>query len=87
VLTGNHDAEFQFGPGTVKLQVPKSVRAELEVEVEDGQVEVEIEFTWPLSQRSSEPAAAVAPRAKRTGPPGRANSAGRPGQAGRARRK
>ena len=86
-FTGNHDAEFPFGPGMVKLRVPGSVRVELEVEVEDDEVEIEIEFTWPLSQRKTEPAAAVAPGAKAsTSPVERANGAGRPGPAGRSRR-
>ncbi len=86
-FTGDHDAEFPFGSGTVKLHVPGSVRAELEVEVEDDEVEIEIEFTWPLSQRKAEPAAAVAPGAKAASSPvERANGAGRPGRAGRARR-
>jgi amphi-Trp domain-containing protein len=80
-FTGDHDAEFSFGPGTVKLHVPGSVRAELEVEVE-------IEFTWPLSQRKGELAAAVAPGAKAPNrSPQRAGSAGRSGPGGRARRK
>jgi amphi-Trp domain-containing protein len=87
-FTGDHDAEFSFGPGTVKLHVPGSVRAELEVEVEDDEVEVEIEFTWPLSQRKGELAAAVAPGAKAPNrSPQRAGSAGRSGPGGRARRK
>jgi amphi-Trp domain-containing protein len=86
-FTGDHDAEFPFGPGTVKLHVPGNVRAELEVEVEDDEVEVEIEFTWPLSQRKGEPAG-VAPEAKAaSSSPERADSAGRPGHGGRARRK
>jgi amphi-Trp domain-containing protein len=50
-FTGDGDAEFPFGPGTVKLDVPRTVRAELEVEVEDDEVQVEIEFKWALPQR------------------------------------
>jgi len=53
-FAGDHDAEVPFGPGTVRLHVPGSVRAELEVEVEDDQVELEIEFKWPRSQRNGE---------------------------------
>jgi amphi-Trp domain-containing protein len=87
-FSGEHDAEFPFGPGTVKLHVPGSVRAELEVEVEDDKVEVEIEFTWPLPQRNAGLAAAIAPGAKAaTSRPERANGARRPPSAGRARRK
>jgi amphi-Trp domain-containing protein len=90
-FAGDHDAEFPFGPGSVKLSVPGSLRAELEVEVEDDEVEVEIEFTWPLSQRKAEPAAAVtaaaAPSKVASSPRARGNGAGRPGQAGRPKRK
>ena len=83
-FSGEHDAEFPFGPGTVKLQVPGSVRAELEVEVEDDEVEVEIEFTWPLPQRNAGLAAAIAPGAKAPASrPERANGARRPANAGR----
>lgn len=86
-FSGEHDAEFPFGPGTVKLHVPGSVRAELEIEVEDNEVEIEIEFTWPLPQRSAGLAAAVAPGAKAaTSRPERANGARRPAHAGRAKR-
>ena len=87
-FTGDHDAEFPFGPGTVKLHVPGSVRAELEIEVEDDEVEVEIEFTWPLPQRYAEPTAALAAgaRAASTPRPARANGAVRRAPARRAKR-
>src|SRR5215472_11572044 len=86
-FTGDHEAEFPFGPGTVTLQVPGSVRAELEVEVGDDEVEVEIEFTWPVSRRNGEHrAAAVAADAKGassppSGPTARAGQ-GTPGAPG-----
>jgi amphi-Trp domain-containing protein len=88
-FTGEHDAEFPFGPSTVKLHVPGSVRAELEVEVEDDKVEVEIEFTWPLPQRNAELAAAVAhsPRAASSPRAQRATRQGQQAHAGRAKRK
>jgi amphi-Trp domain-containing protein len=87
-FAGDHDGEFSLGPGTVKLLVPGSVRAELEVEVEDDEVEVEIEFKWPLPQRNAERAAIVQSGAKaRSSSPVRANGAGRPGQATRAKRR
>jgi amphi-Trp domain-containing protein len=85
-FTGEHDAEFPFGPGTVKLHVPGRVRAEVEVEVEDDEVELEIEFHWPLSQRTREPAAA-SPRAKVGASAEGANGASRSGQAVRTKRR
>ena len=88
VFAGDHDAKVPIGPGTVKLDVPGSVRAELEVEVGDDEVEVEIEFTWPLHQRNAERASAVPPGAKAaSSSPVRANGAGRPGHAARAKRR
>ena len=83
-FAGDHDAEVPFGPGTVKLHVPGSVRAELEVEIAENEVGVEIEFTWPLSQRNGEHrAAAVAADTKgasspRSGPTARVGQ-GTPG--------
>lgn len=77
-LAGDDDAEFPFGPGTVQLHVPGSVRLELEVEVEDDKVEVEIEFTWPLPQRNAGLASAVMPDAKAASNPlKQANGGGR----------
>jgi amphi-Trp domain-containing protein len=87
-FTGDNDAEFAFGPGSVKLHVPGSVRAELEVAVEENEVEIEIEFTWPLSQRNGKPTAAAAVSAKRAASPAqRASATGRLGHAGRTKRK
>jgi amphi-Trp domain-containing protein len=82
-FAGDHDTEVPFGPGTVKLHVPGSVRVELEVEVEDDKVEVEIEFTWPLSQRNGEHRAADAKGASspRSGPTARPGQ-GTPGTPG-----
>jgi amphi-Trp domain-containing protein len=88
-FAGDHDAEFPFGPSTVKLRVPGSVRAELEVEVEDDKVEIEIEFTWPLPQRTADLTTAVAPGAKAASSPRpeRVNGAARRAHAGRPKRK
>ena len=87
-FSGDHDAEFPIGLGTVKLDVPGSLRAELEVEVEDDKVEIEIEFAWPLPRRNGELVAVAAHDATGAGNSAkRANGARRPGHAGRARRK
>jgi amphi-Trp domain-containing protein len=77
-FAGDHDAEFPFGPSTVKLHVPGTVRAELEVEVEDDEVEIEIELTWPLAQRNAEPAAKAASKPERANGTVRRSHAGRP---------
>jgi len=36
--------------GVVTLRLPDEVRAEFEVEIDGDQVEVELEFTWSLTQ-------------------------------------
>ena len=37
------------GGGTVTLRIPAEVRAEFEVDVSREEIEVELEFTWPLT--------------------------------------
>lgn len=86
-FAGDDDAEFPFGPGTVKLHVPGSVRAELEVEVEDDEVEVEIEFHWPLSRPGVAPAVTSARPGRATSSPEQGNGARQPARAARAKRK
>jgi len=86
-FSGDHDAEIPFGPGTVKLHVPGSVRAQLEVEVGDDEVEIEIEFTWPLSQRTAGTAAAARAARPVSAAPELVNGAGQRAHAGRAKRK
>lgn len=46
--TGGH-TELPFGPGTVTLHIPDSVRTEFEVEVEGDEIEIEVEIKWPVS--------------------------------------
>lgn len=38
------------GGGAVTLRIPDEVRAEFEVAVEGGEVQVELEFTWSLTR-------------------------------------
>jgi amphi-Trp domain-containing protein len=44
-----HDAELPFAPGTVSIDIPDRLRAELEVEVEGNELELEIEFKWRIT--------------------------------------
>lgn len=46
---GGH-AELDFGPGTLSFRVPDDLRTELEVEVGDGNIELEIELKWPATK-------------------------------------
>ncbi|MEU7037544.1 amphi-Trp domain-containing protein [Streptomyces sp. NPDC046237] len=56
------EAELQFGSGTLSLRIPDDLRGEVEFEVSDGEIELEIEFTWPTG-RPRRAAAAPAPEA------------------------
>ncbi|SME88722.1 amphi-Trp domain-containing protein [Streptomyces sp. Amel2xC10] len=57
-------AELDLGSGVLGLRVPDSLHGEIEVEVEDGKIELEIEFTWPITPNgtaaASRPATATA---------------------------
>ncbi|MFD7976207.1 amphi-Trp domain-containing protein [Streptomyces sp. NPDC059071] len=62
------DAELELGAGTLSLRIPDELRGELEFEVDDGEVELEIEFTWSTA-RGSTPAATGDPTSKATRSP------------------
>ncbi|MEZ0091765.1 amphi-Trp domain-containing protein [Streptacidiphilus sp. EB129] len=49
------NAELDFGPGRLSLRIPDELHTELEVEVGDGQIELEIELKWPTAQPGSTP--------------------------------
>lgn len=55
-FSDGHHGELPFGPGTVSLDIPDRVRAELEVEVEGDEVEVEIEIKWSIAEHDPTPA-------------------------------
>ncbi|WP_405719934.1 amphi-Trp domain-containing protein [Streptomyces sp. NBC_01537] len=54
------DAELELGPGTLSLRIPDNLRSEIEVEVGNGQIELEIEFKWPTAPTRTAPSRAVA---------------------------
>ncbi|TXS29741.1 amphi-Trp domain-containing protein [Streptomyces sp. ms191] len=41
------EAELELGSGTLSMRIPEELRSEVEFEVGDGEIELEIEFTWP----------------------------------------
>ncbi|MFF9624982.1 amphi-Trp domain-containing protein [Streptomyces griseosporeus] len=43
-------AELALGPGTLTVRIPDELRTEIEVELEDGEIDLEIEFTWRTEQ-------------------------------------
>lgn len=56
---GGH-AELELGPGTLSLRIPDDLNSEIEVEVGDGQIELEIEFKWPTTPIQTAPSQAIA---------------------------
>ncbi|WP_030317614.1 amphi-Trp domain-containing protein [Streptomyces flavochromogenes] len=56
------EAELELGAGTLSLRIPDELRCELEFEVSGGEVELEIEFTWPTGRaRKSGPEKSAEP--------------------------
>ncbi|WP_037782009.1 amphi-Trp domain-containing protein [Kitasatospora purpeofusca] len=39
-------AELELGPGRLTLRIPDELSTEIEVELEDGKIELEVELTW-----------------------------------------
>jgi amphi-Trp domain-containing protein len=54
-FANGHEGELPFGSGTISMEIPDRVRAELEVEVEGNEVEVEIEFKWQIAEPEKAP--------------------------------
>ncbi|MER7581206.1 amphi-Trp domain-containing protein [Kitasatospora sp. NPDC097691] len=46
-------AELDLGPGKLSLRIPDELHTEIEVELEDGEIELEIELTWKAGQPGS----------------------------------
>ncbi|MER7767025.1 amphi-Trp domain-containing protein [Kitasatospora sp. NPDC096140] len=46
-------AELDLGPGKLSLRIPDELHTEIEVELEDGEIELEIELTWRAGQPDS----------------------------------
>ncbi|WP_031484214.1 amphi-Trp domain-containing protein [Streptomyces bicolor] len=43
------EAELELDPWKLSLRIPAELRGEIEVEVSDGEIELEIEFKWPTA--------------------------------------
>ncbi|MEK2492665.1 amphi-Trp domain-containing protein [Kitasatospora purpeofusca] len=43
-------AELELGPGRLTLRIPDELSTEIEVELEDGKIELEVELTWHTEQ-------------------------------------
>jgi amphi-Trp domain-containing protein len=81
-FTQGGDAELPFGPTTLSLRIPDSVRAEFEVEVDGDEIEIEIEFKWSTAQSGADSSADAG--ASRQAPAKKGSSAGKSGRGSRA---
>ncbi|MEV5726307.1 amphi-Trp domain-containing protein [Streptomyces pharetrae] len=59
------EAELELGSGVLSLRIPDELSSEVELEVGDGEVQLEVELTWPAGRAS----AAAAPGADATKEP------------------
>lgn len=53
LASGGTHMQLQIGDSQLKLRVPEQVRAEIELEVDDGEVELECELVWSLPHSHS----------------------------------
>ncbi|MFE3128688.1 amphi-Trp domain-containing protein, partial [Streptomyces hydrogenans] len=42
------EAELELGGGVLNLRIPDDLRGEIELSVEDGEIEIEVELKWPI---------------------------------------
>lgn len=54
---GGH-ASLPIGPGTVNVELPEHLDAEMEVELDGDEMQIEIEFTWSRSHLHDDAGAA-----------------------------
>ncbi|MFD5715716.1 amphi-Trp domain-containing protein [Streptomyces pharetrae] len=43
------EAELELGSGVLSLRIPDELSSEVELEVGDGEVQLEVELTWPAA--------------------------------------
>ncbi len=54
-LREGEEAELEFGAGTLSLRVPNDLRSEMEIEIGNGETQLEIEFKWPTAPSRTAP--------------------------------
>ncbi|MEU6877014.1 amphi-Trp domain-containing protein [Streptomyces sp. NPDC046712] len=82
------EAELELGSGTLSLRIPDTLRSEVELEVEGGEIELEIELTWQTGsgrKASAKEAASVTKPARSRKSARSAKSAGAEKPAGAAK--
>ncbi|MGW6908736.1 amphi-Trp domain-containing protein [Streptomyces sp. NPDC054940] len=76
------EAEVELDPWKLSLRIPSDLRGEIEVEVSDGEIELEIEFKWPTSSAGRTASSQAATGAKKAAVGGRKSAAAGPGRSG-----
>ncbi|MFC9507837.1 amphi-Trp domain-containing protein [Streptomyces sp. NPDC057002] len=49
------DAELELSSGTLSLRIPDDLHSEMEVELDNGEIELEIELKWPTTPKRTTP--------------------------------
>ncbi|MFD3329886.1 amphi-Trp domain-containing protein [Streptomyces sp. NPDC058701] len=84
MLREGGEADVALGAGTLSLRIPDDLRSEIEVEVDDGQIELEIELTWSTTAAKTAPSrtAAVPERSREKAPARKTAPAAKAGRSG-----
>ncbi|MFI6009280.1 amphi-Trp domain-containing protein [Streptomyces sp. NPDC051243] len=61
------EAELELDPWKLSLRIPDDLRGEIEVEVSDGEIELEIEFKWPTGPTARTASSPAETDAEKTG--------------------
>ncbi|MFB7932859.1 amphi-Trp domain-containing protein [Streptomyces sp. NPDC056039] len=49
------ETELELTPGTLSLRIPDDLHSEMEIEIDNGEIELEIELKWPTTPKRNEP--------------------------------
>ncbi|MEU5181725.1 amphi-Trp domain-containing protein [Streptomyces longwoodensis] len=47
-------AELELGPGRLTVRIPDELHTEIEVELEDGKIDLEVELSWRTPQAQAQ---------------------------------
>ncbi|MFD3503225.1 amphi-Trp domain-containing protein [Streptomyces sp. NPDC058676] len=54
-LREGEEAELELDPGTLSFRIPDDLRSEMEVEIGNGEIQLEIEFKWRTAPTRTAP--------------------------------